>query len=264
VVGVGGYSSGPVVLSASLLGIPTLILEQNVTPGFTNRLLLRRSMKAVVAFESSLPYFQGKAILLGNPVREEFYVLPPKARTETLTLLVFGGSLGSHILNQTMTETLGLLAPEKTRLRIFHQTGPDDLPGVKEAYAQSGFPEAEVAAFFFEMASYFEKADLVICRAGATTIAELIAAGKASILVPFARAADDHQAKNARELERVGGATVILESELSPRRLAEKILRFLHHPEELTAVESRLARLRVDRPAERIADLCLALVAGKG
>ncbi len=260
VIGVGGYSSGPVVLTASLLGIPTLILEQNLTPGFTNRLLTRWADKAVVAFENSLGYFSGKAVWLGNPVREEFHRVRPKPRTPELALLLFGGSQGARVLNRTMAAALPLLAPLQDRLRITHQTGAADFETVRAAYAESGFTEAEVAPFFHDMADRFERADLVVGRAGATTIAELIVARRAAILVPFAGAADDHQAKNAGELARAGAAEVILEKDLSPARLADRIEFYLDNRERLTAMENNLAALRTERPADRIADLCFTLM----
>jgi UDP-N-acetylglucosamine--N-acetylmuramyl-(pentapeptide) pyrophosphoryl-undecaprenol N-acetylglucosamine transferase len=260
VIGVGGYSAGPVVLAASVLGIPSLILEQNVRPGYTNRLLTRWAEKAVVAFENSLPSFKGKGIFLGNPVREEFYRLRPKPREAVLTVLVFGGSQGSRILNETMAAALPLLRPEKGRLRLIHQTGKADFDKVKEAYVQNGFADAEVAPFFFDMAGYFEKSDLVVSRAGATTIAELIVACKAAVLVPFALASEDHQAQNARELERVDGAEVILERDLTPGRLAERILYYLRNPERVSAMERNLTVLRTEDPAGRIAGLCFELM----
>jgi UDP-N-acetylglucosamine--N-acetylmuramyl-(pentapeptide) pyrophosphoryl-undecaprenol N-acetylglucosamine transferase len=260
VIGVGGYSAGPVVLAASLLRIPTLILEQNSTPGLTNRLLTRWARKAVVAFEGSLAYFKGKAVFLGNPVREEFYRLRPKPRTEILTLLVFGGSQGSRILNEAILGVLPLLRPEREKLRLFHQTGKAGYEKVKEAYVQNGFPDAEVAPFFFDMAGYFEKSDLVISRAGATTIAELIVAQKAAVLVPFALAAEDHQAKNAAELARVDGAEVILEKDLTPRLLTERIFFYMRNPERISAMERNLAPLRTEDSAGRIATVCFELM----
>jgi len=260
VIGVGGYSSGPVVLLASLLRIPTLILEQNLTPGFTNRRLTRWADKAVVAFENSLPFFKGKGVFLGNPVREEFYALPRKPRTEELVLLVFGGSQGSHILNQIVTKALTHLSAVKGRLRIFHQTGKADFEWVRSSYLRSAFSTALVSPFFSDMANYFAQADLVICRAGATTIAELIVAQKAAILIPFARAAEDHQAKNAAELAQVGGAEVILEKDLTPLVLAGRILEFLDNKNKITTMEKNLTVLKTDRPAEAIAGLCFALM----
>jgi UDP-N-acetylglucosamine--N-acetylmuramyl-(pentapeptide) pyrophosphoryl-undecaprenol N-acetylglucosamine transferase len=263
VIGVGGYSSGPVVLLASLLGKPTLILEQNVWPGFTTRLLLRWAKKAVAAFENSLALFKGKGVFLGNPVREEFYGIRPKPRTDEIVLLVFGGSQGSHVLNEAMTGALPFLKPEKGDLKIFHQTGKADFEWVRSSYIQNGFEEAMVSSYFFDMAGYFSKSDIIISRAGATTIAELIASQRAAILVPFARASEDHQAKNARELERIGGAQVILEKDLTPQLLAQKILFFSKNKLAISAMEENLKALKTDRPAEKIANLCFDLMKPK-
>lgn len=260
VIGVGGYSSGPIVLLASWLRIPTVILEQNARPGFTNRLLARSVRKAVAAFPSTLPAFRGKGVVLGNPVREEFYALPAKRRSATLDVLVFGGSQGSRFLNDRVTAALPLLAAAKGRIRLTHQTGAADLERVAAAYRAAGFAEAEVAAYFPGMAERFGRADLVVCRAGATTLAELIAARRASVLVPFAGAADDHQTANARELEAVGGAVVVPEAEATPEALAALILRFLDRPGELDAMERNVARLQAGDPAGRIAELCLSLM----
>jgi UDP-N-acetylglucosamine--N-acetylmuramyl-(pentapeptide) pyrophosphoryl-undecaprenol N-acetylglucosamine transferase len=260
VIGVGGYSSGPIVLLAAWLRIPTIILEQNARPGFTNRLLARSVRRAVVAFASTLPAFRGKGVVLGNPVREEFYALPPKRRTGTLDVLVFGGSQGSRFLNGRVTAALPLLAAAKGRLRFAHQTGPADLERVRAAYRAAGFDNAEVAAYFPGMAAYFGRADLVVCRAGATTLAELIAARKAAVLVPFAGAADDHQTANARELETAGGAVVLPEAEATPEALSTRVLGYLDRPAELDAMERNVARLQVEDPAGRIAALCLALM----
>ncbi len=262
VVGAGGYSSGPLVLLASWLGIPTLILEQNARPGLTNRLLVRWVRKAVVSFPSTLPYFKGKGVLLGNPVREDFYTLPPKARTPELSVLIFGGSQGSRFLNERITAALPLLAPKKGRLRIAHQTGPRDLEAVAAAYRANGFGTSEIAAYFPGMAARFGRADLVVCRAGATTLAELIAARKAAVLVPFAGASEDHQTANARELEAAGGAEAVPESHAAPEVLAARILHFLDRPGDLDAMERKLTSLRPDDPAGRIAGLCLTLMAG--
>lgn len=260
VVGVGGYSSGPIVLLASWFRIPTIILEQNARPGFTNRLLARWVRRAVVAFPSTLPCFKGKGVVLGNPVREEFSRLPAKQRGPTLDVLVFGGSQGSHVLNTRIVEALPRLAAAKDRLRLTHQTGTADLDAVAAAYKASGFARAEVAAYLPDMPAYFGRADLVVCRAGATTLAELIAARKAAILVPFAGAAEDHQAVNARELGSVGAAVILPEAEATAEALAARILRFLDHPAELEAMERSAARLQPEDPAGRIAALCLSLM----
>lgn len=260
VLGVGGYSSGPIVLLASLLKIPTLILEQNLRPGLTNRLLCRWVSKAVVSFEGSLPYFGDKGVFIGNPVREEFYTLSPKERNSHLTLLIFGGSQGSHFLNQGMVHSLPLLKKNRDQLKIFHQTGEKDLERVKQSYQKAGFEEVTIAPYFLNMAEYFQKADLVISRAGASTIAELIAAQKASLLVPFSQATDDHQVLNARELEKANGAEVITEDRFSPETFSEKITGFIDNKEKIKKMEKNLAPLKKTRVADRIADLCFELM----
>ncbi len=263
VIGVGGYSSGPVVLLASWMKIPTLILEQNFRPGFTNRMLVRWVRKAVVAFKGSLPYFKGKGIFIGNPVREEFCHLSPKTRNEKLTILIFGGSQGSHFLNKGISASLSLLKEEKENLKIFHQTGEKDLEWIKKNYAQNEFREVTVAPYFLDMASYFQKSDLIISRAGATTIAEFIASQKASLLIPFSKAADNHQVLNARELEKVNGAEVILEEEFTPELLVNKIFHFLRNSKNIDQMEKNIARIKTEKVTEKISDLCLDLMEAK-
>lgn len=260
VLGVGGYSSGPIVLLASWSKIPTLILEQNLRPGLTNRLLRRWAHKAVVSFEDSLPYFGNKGVFIGNPVREEFYAIPPKERNSHLALLIFGGSQGSHFLNEGIVRSLALLKKNRDQLKIFHQTGEKDLEWVKQSYIKEGFEEAFIAPYFLNMAEYFQKSDLIIGRAGASTIAELIAAQKASLLVPFSQAADDHQVLNAKELEKVSGAEVITEAQFSPEVFSEKIFGFLNNKEKINEMERNLALLKKIEVADRIADLCFELM----
>jgi len=260
VIGAGGYSSGPIVLLASLMKIPTLILEQNLYPGFTNRLLIPWVRQAVVSFKSSLPSFKKKGIFIGNPVREAFYNLSPKEKSEKFTVLIFGGSQGSHFLNKTMIASLPLLKKEIKNLRIFHQTGKKDYEWVKKNYAQNGFKEVTVAPYFFEMADYFQKSDLIICRAGATTIAELIASQKASLLIPFSQATDNHQYFNARELEKIRGAEIILEKEFTPDIFADKIFSFLRNRDKITLMEKNLVRLKTEKVSEKISNLCFKLM----
>ncbi|NIO49408.1 MAG: undecaprenyldiphospho-muramoylpentapeptide beta-N-acetylglucosaminyltransferase [Candidatus Aminicenantes bacterium] len=260
VIGAGGYSSGPVVLLASLMKIPTLILEQNLYPGFTNRLLIPWVRQAVVSFKSSLPSFKGKGIFIGNPVREAFYHLSPKEKSEKLTVLIFGGSQGSHFLNKATIASLPLLKKEIKNLRIFHQTGKKDYEWVKKSYAQNGFMEVFVAPYFFEMAGYFQKSDLIISRAGATTIAELIASQKASLLIPFSQATDNHQFFNARELEKIRGTEIILEKELTPEIFADKIFSFLLNKDKINLMEKNLAPLKTEKVSEKISNLCFKLM----
>lgn len=260
VIGVGGYSSGPIVLLASWLRIPTLIMEQNLKPGLTNRLLIPWVRKAVVAFEGSLSYFKGKGYVAGNPTREEFYTLPKKERNHRLSLLIFGGSQGSHFLNVKVTESLPLLLGEKERIRFVHQTGENDFEWVKERYSSHGYSDVTVSPYFFNMADCFQSADLIVCRSGATTIAELIAAQKPSLLVPFARAADNHQFLNALELEKAHGAEILLEKDFTPESFTEKIRDFMDHKEKLDRMENNLEPLKRESAAEKIADLCLELM----
>lgn len=260
VIGAGGYSSGPVVLAAARMGIPTLLLEQNVRPGLTNRLLARRADRAVVAFEASLAWFGGKGVLLGNPVRDEFYGIAPKPWTGRLSLLVFGGSQGSRFLNDSMCAALPLLRPRAAGLEIVHQTGTADLERVARAYREAGFEQAEIKPYLQDMAARFTRADLVLARAGATTIAELVAARRPAVLVPFAGAADNHQELNAREIEKAGGAAVLRESEASSEALAALVLGFLDRPERLAGMAAGLASLRRESPAGAIADLALNLM----
>jgi len=260
VIGVGGYSSGPVVLLASLGRIPTLILEQNLYPGLTNRILIPLVKKAVVSFKNSLSYFKGKGIFIGNPVRDEFYSLPPKEKNNKLTLLIFGGSQGSHFLNQGIIASLLFLKEENENLRIFHQTGKKDFEWVKKGYAKYNFEEVIVSPYFFDIANYFKKSDMIISRAGATTIAEIIASQKASLLIPFSQASDNHQVLNARELEKIRGAEVLLEKEFSPEILARKISYLLNNKKKISHMEKNLASLKKNRVAEKIAVLCFQLM----
>lgn len=260
VIGMGGYSSGPLVLISSLIGIPSLIMEQNIRPGLTNRILIPFVQKAVVAFKKSLPEFKGKGEFLGNPVREEFYSLKPKKIGERLTVLVFGGSQGSHFLNKNIIKSLPLLKRFKNNLELFHQTGEKDSDWVRENYERISFENHSVSAFFFDMHKYFQKSDLIVCRAGATTIAELIAAQKPSILIPFSQSAENHQLFNARELERIKGARVILEKDFTPERFISEIRSFIENKDRLKQMEENLKKLKTENPAEKITDLCMELM----
>lgn len=264
VIGVGGYSSGPLVLLAAWMILPTIILEQNRYPGFTNRMLLPWVKKAVVAFQSSLDEFKGKGVYLGNPVREEFYHVPPKTRESQLSLLIFGGSQGSHFLNTQIVNSLPEMKALSDHLVIYHQTGEKDHAWIQNAYAKHGFKNVTVAPFFFKMPEYFQKSDLIISRAGASTIAELIAAQKAALLVPFAEATDDHQVLNAMELVRIGAAEVLLEKDFNPATFTAKVLEYIHDKEKITKMENNLIQLQTENVADKIADLCLELMERRG
>ena len=219
VIGVGGYSSGPVVLAAALRGIPTLLLEQNAVPGLTNRLLARFVSAAAVTFESTIGYFGRRGFVTGNPVRSEFFEPAPAAPAiGPPRILIFGGSQGAHAINMAMVEAAPRLAAHPGGMAITHQTGERDLELVRDGYRRAGL-EARVEPFLFAMDREMKNADLVVCRAGATTIAELTAAGVPAVLVPLPTAADDHQRKNAEVLV-AGGRGGDDRAEGSDRRVA--------------------------------------------
>jgi len=214
-----------VVALAALRGVPTLLMEQNATPGLTNRLLSRLVRAAAVTYEESLATFGSKAFVAGNPVRPEFFAPgsdAPAASGRT-RVLVFGGSQGAHAINVAMAEAAAPLAAATPGVEVTHQTGERDLAMVREAYAAAGLA-ARVEPFLYEMDREMRAADVIVCRAGATTLAELTAAGRAAILIPLPTATDDHQRKNADALVRQGAARVIDQRELTGARLAEALL----------------------------------------
>ncbi|HEX8251100.1 MAG TPA: undecaprenyldiphospho-muramoylpentapeptide beta-N-acetylglucosaminyltransferase [Pyrinomonadaceae bacterium] len=243
-VGAGGYVSGPVLLMASLMRVPTLVMDSNALPGFTNRRLARFVTKAALTFEEAVPYFGKKGIVTGNPVRKEFFDIPPKPRnSEKFSLLIFGGSQGARAINNALVEALTHLRDYKNKLQITHQTGEADFEKIKQGYREAGWSEAEVSAYIKNMPEHFEKNDLIICRAGATSCAELAAAGKASIMIPLPTAADDHQRKNAEALEKAGAARMILQKDLTGAGLAEQIIELIDSPAELTEMEASARKL---------------------
>ena len=253
VLGVGGYAGGPVALVAALLGVRTVILEPNAKPGFTNRVLRPFVDAAACAFEDARAFYGPKGVLTGNPVRGGFTALGTKAAGPLKTLLVFGGSQGSLVLNEAMIRALPHL-PGPERLHLVHQTGPSPRDAVAAAYATAG-REAEVVAYLDDMEVRFAAADLVVSRSGATTCAELQAAGKAAVLVPLARAAADHQRVNAEAMEAKGAAVVVEEKDLTGESLARAIAGLLQDEPRLAAMgRSARARSRPDAAA-RVADL---------
>jgi UDP-N-acetylglucosamine--N-acetylmuramyl-(pentapeptide) pyrophosphoryl-undecaprenol N-acetylglucosamine transferase len=259
VLGVGGYAGGPIVLVAALLRIPTVVLEPNAKPGFTNRVLKPFVRHAACSYEETRREFGSKGVVTGNPVRGGFAKLAPKWHVPPLTLLTFGGSQGAQIINRTLVAALPRL-PGPEQLKLVHQTGPASRDEVAEGYNAAG-RKAEVLAFLDDMETRFAQADLVLCRSGATTAAELTAAGKASVLVPFARAADDHQRGNARALEAAGAARMIEEKDLTPERLAAVVTELLSDPAKLTAMEEAARKLARPDAAARVADLLEGKVA---
>ncbi|MBX3294506.1 MAG: undecaprenyldiphospho-muramoylpentapeptide beta-N-acetylglucosaminyltransferase [Acidobacteria bacterium] len=255
VVGAGGYVSGPVLLMAAIMGVPTLVMDSNALPGFTNRQLARFVDKAALTFEASLPYFGKKGVVTGNPVRKEFFEVPPKERGEVAHLLIFGGSQGARAINNAMTDALPHLGELKDRLTITHQTGEADFEKIRELYSRSDYPMADVRPFIANMFEEFARADLVICRAGATTCAELAAAGKASIMIPLPTAADDHQRKNAEALEEGGAAKMLLQADLNGETLADMIRSTIGDAEKLSEMEAAAKAMGRADAAERTADI---------
>jgi UDP-N-acetylglucosamine--N-acetylmuramyl-(pentapeptide) pyrophosphoryl-undecaprenol N-acetylglucosamine transferase len=256
VLGVGGYAGGPVVLTAAVLGVRTVILEPNAKPGFTNKVLRPFVRHAACAYESARAAFGSRGVLTGNPVRGGFAGIPRKEHRPPLTLLAFGGSQGSRVINEALVAALPHL-PDADRLRIVHQSGPAGHAAVSSAYGVAG-RAAEVVPFLDDIERRFAEADLVLCRSGATTCAELTAAGKASVLVPFARSADDHQKKNAEEMQAAGAALMIEEAGLTGETLARTIRGLLENPKQIEAMEDASRHLGRPDAAARVADLLLS------
>jgi UDP-N-acetylglucosamine--N-acetylmuramyl-(pentapeptide) pyrophosphoryl-undecaprenol N-acetylglucosamine transferase len=252
VLGVGGYVSGPMVLSASLRGVPTAICEQNSYPGITNRILGRFVKKVFATFEESVGFFPGgKVVITGNPVREEILrVKSIKDDTETVTVLVFGGSQGAHKLNESVPEALSKLG--RADIRVIHQTGDRDYETVKNAYAGRGI-DARVLRFIDDMARAYGEADFVIGRSGAGTVAEITALGKPSLLIPYPYATNNHQLENARVLERSGAAVVVEDGDARPENLHAALTKLLHR-DKLTTMASNARSLGKPDAAARIVD----------
>ena len=265
VVGVGGYASGPAVLAARLMGIRTAIAEQNAFPGLTNRILGRFADRIFVTFSASARWFPaGRTRVTGNPIRTAFLAERPQGEKgdPRFTLLIFGGSQGSHAINRIVIDALDGLGELKERIRFIHQTGENDREAVEEGYRERGFT-AEVIPFILDMAAAYRTADLLLCRAGATSIAEITAGGKAAILIPFPFAVNDHQTRNAEILVHAGAAEMIPERELDGRRLAAAIERLYHRPEEIKKMEKASASMGNIRAAAAIVGACLELIEGR-
>ncbi len=239
VIGVGGYASGPGMLAAILMRIPTLAFEPNLVPGFANRMVARFVSAAAVHFEETRRFFRN-AVVTGVPVRQEFFRIPERPFSPPGSLLVFGGSQGARVLNQTMIDAIPKW--KKLGIQIRHQTGERDFEKVDSAYKQAGFP-AQVSRFIDDMPSAFAQADLVLCRSGASTVGEITAAGKPAIFVPFPLAADDHQRKNAEALENAGAARLIPESELTAERLGTAVADLLRNPIVLNQMSAKARAL---------------------
>jgi UDP-N-acetylglucosamine--N-acetylmuramyl-(pentapeptide) pyrophosphoryl-undecaprenol N-acetylglucosamine transferase len=262
-IGLGSYSAGPVIVGAWLLGTNIALHEQNILPGITNRILARFADRIYVSFDDTKARFDPhKVRLTGNPVRRELlnnHQGPEVIRgSKSYCVLIIGGSQGAHSINMTVIEALNHLT-QKQNLFFIHQTGSADEQTVSAAYRNRNIA-ARVQSFFRHMAPLYKQADLIICRAGATTVAEVTAMGKAVIFIPFPFATEDHQALNAGTLAREGAAEIILEKDLSATVLSQKIDYYAAHPQALEAMAARAAQLGHPDAAKQIVDDCYELV----
>jgi UDP-N-acetylglucosamine--N-acetylmuramyl-(pentapeptide) pyrophosphoryl-undecaprenol N-acetylglucosamine transferase len=240
VLGVGGYASAPLVLAARGMGIKRFIHEQNAFPGLANKLLGRFVDRVFISMKEAESFFpKNSTLMTGNPIRKEIlwgFQERTHVAADSFSLLIFGGSAGAHRINTAVIEALPFLSGVKDKLRITHQTGEKDQVQVRDAYRAAGF-QAVVTNFIDNMSAAYGAADLVVCRAGATTIAEITACGKACIFIPFPYATDDHQRKNAESLVNEGAGLMIVEDDLDGEVLAREILKLMNDPHQLAAVE---------------------------
>jgi UDP-N-acetylglucosamine--N-acetylmuramyl-(pentapeptide) pyrophosphoryl-undecaprenol N-acetylglucosamine transferase len=250
-----------VLLTAALMRQPTMVMESNAVPGFTNRRLARFVDAAAVSFEMSVPYFNGKAVVTGNPVRREFFEIPAKVRDASqISLLLFGGSQGARAVNEAMIDALPHLENYRGRLRVTHQTGKLDFERVRDAYRAAGWAgeTANVREYIDDMMEEFAKSDLIVSRAGATTAAELMAAGKTAIMVPLPGQIE--QQRNAEALRDAGAAEMILQAELTGERLAQEIAKLIDSPEEITRREQAARKLARPDAARVAVDMIEKLI----
>jgi len=263
VFGVGGYVTGPVLLAAGLQGIPVCIHEQNSVPGLANKALSRIARRIFLSIPCRYPFPEKKTALTGNPVRREI-ITASSARQQWIppevALLVLGGSQGAHRINMLVLEAVGILEKRrKDGLYVIHQTGRADMNEVKSRYEQMGV-KALVGDFFQDMAGLYSRADLVISRAGATTLAELSVMGLPALLIPYPFAADDHQKTNAQYYQSGGGARMLMEHQLSGEKLAREIMSLLQDPEVFNEMAVRMKKMGRPDATNKIVDECLNLM----
>jgi UDP-N-acetylglucosamine--N-acetylmuramyl-(pentapeptide) pyrophosphoryl-undecaprenol N-acetylglucosamine transferase len=260
VIGVGGYASGPAMLAAILKHTPNLAFEPNLVPGFANRMVARFVSAAAVHFEQTADHFRN-AVVTGVPVRPAFFQIPKKSYSPgSPTLLVFGGSQGARAINQAVIGSLPELKRRLPGLHVIHQTGEREYNETQAAYARVAI-DCEVHKFIDDMPSFFARADLVLCRSGASTVAEIAAAGKPAIFVPFPRAADDHQRRNAEAMEQASAAVVLEETRLDEVWLVDTIEALLEDPARLGRMSDAARAMSHPNAAKEIAELA-AKVAG--
>src|SRR6266446_2737698 len=252
--GVGGYAAGPMMLATWLGRIPNVIFEPNAEAGFTNKVLARISTRIATGYEISARDWGKKAIVTGCPVRTEFFSSTPRRLEKPFRLLITGGSQGALPINRTLVDSMDRLAARKNELTIVHQTGECDYHAVRTAYARREI-NAEVVPFLTNMPERFAWADIIVCRAGAITAAEIAAAGRAAIFIPFGRATDSHQLRNAQEMSRTGAGRLISEAELTPEKLTGEIFSLLDQPQEIEKLSSAARELARPHAARDIVNL---------
>jgi UDP-N-acetylglucosamine--N-acetylmuramyl-(pentapeptide) pyrophosphoryl-undecaprenol N-acetylglucosamine transferase len=252
--GVGGYASGPMMLMAALHQIPTMVYEPNAEAGFANRMLFRLANRVAVGNVQLAERIGSKAVVTGIPIRRDFFEIPAKEHRAPFTIFITGGSRGASPINQAVIQSLELWVSKKEQLFVVHQTGERDYNAVREAYARREF-HAEVLPFIENMADRFAQADVILCRSGATTVAEIAAAGRAAIFIPFGASTDAHQARNAEIMQQAGASGLILQSELTPQRLTSEIFTLLDQPRRIVEMEARARVFARPRAVEDIVDL---------
>jgi UDP-N-acetylglucosamine--N-acetylmuramyl-(pentapeptide) pyrophosphoryl-undecaprenol N-acetylglucosamine transferase len=252
--GVGGYAAGPMMLATWVGGVPNVIFEPNAEPGLTNKLLARISTRIATGYEISARAWGKKAIVTGCPVRAEFFSIAPRKPGMPFRLLITGGSQGALPINRTFVDSMDGLAARKNELAIVHQTGERDYSSVRTAYARREI-NAEVVPFLTNMAERFAWADVIVCRAGAITAAEIAAAGRAAIFIPFGRATDSHQLRNAQEMSRAGAGRLISEAELTAEKLTGEIFSLLDAPQEIEKLSTAARGLARPDAARDIVNL---------
>jgi UDP-N-acetylglucosamine--N-acetylmuramyl-(pentapeptide) pyrophosphoryl-undecaprenol N-acetylglucosamine transferase len=263
VFSMGGYAAGPVVLAAWVRRVPMVLMEPNAVPGMTNRWIGRAARRALVNFEETTRYFpRGRAEVAGLPVRPEFFAIPPKPRGPELSVLITGGSQGSRTLNRAARESWPLFAGVDFPVRIVHQTGREEHAGIAQEFAGTGLA-GQVVPFIDDMPAAFAAADLVVCRSGAGAVAEVAAAGKPAIFVPFPFAADDHQTRNAEALARAGAARMVPDRDLTGKRLFDEVRALACEPGALERTGEAARRFARPGAAERAAGILEELAGAK-
>jgi UDP-N-acetylglucosamine--N-acetylmuramyl-(pentapeptide) pyrophosphoryl-undecaprenol N-acetylglucosamine transferase len=252
--GVGGYAAGPMLLATYFAGVPNIIFEPNAEPGLTNKLLARVSKRIATGYEISARAWGKKAVVTGCPVRSEFFSIAPRKPGNPVRLLITGGSQGALPINRAFVDSMDRLATRKNQLSIVHQTGERDYDAVRTAYARREIL-AEVVPFMTNMPERFNWADIIVCRAGAITAAEVAAAGRAGIFIPFGRATDSHQLRNAQEMARAGAGRLITESELTAEKLTTDIFSLLDQPQEIEKLSSNARALARPHATQEIVNL---------